>query len=256
MTVMEPRVAERRKNVSEDRARGRLKWILAVIVVAVMVAGSLWLIRSPILSVRQVEVSGAQNSDPSAAVLSLGMGIGSATIDIDATAITLLILKDPWVESVDVEILWPGSIVIDVTERTPMAPVLADGQWAVVATDGGVIRMISGLDVGVARVAIDQGGIVPGQIVTDPLVTGALTFLSHLSESTRTGVIVRVDGVGLVADVDGHVVRLGRPTEMAAKASVLEALLASGIEEGASIDLIAPLRPAVTNPQPEVEGEE
>lgn len=252
---MEPRVAERRKSVSEDRARGRLKWILVAIVLVAVVAGSLWLIRSPILSVRQIEVTGAENSDPSAAVRSLDMGIGTPTIEIDATAITRLILEDPWVESATVGVTWPGSILIDVTERTPVAPVLAAGQWAVVAADGGVIRMIPGLDVGVARVAIDQGAIVPGHVVTDPFVTGALTFISNLSESTRTGVIVRVDGVGLVADVDGHIIRLGRPTDMAAKASVLEALLASGIEEGASIDLIAPLRPAVTNPRPEPEGE-
>jgi hypothetical protein len=43
---------------------------------------------------------------------------------------------------------------------------------------------------------------------------------------------------------------------MAQKASVLDALLDSGVEAGASIDLIAPLRPAVTNPQPQVETEE
>lgn len=256
MTVMEPRVAERRKSVSEDRARKRLRWILVVIALAAAVFGSLWLIRSPILSIRQIDVTGAQFTDPRAVLHSLEMGIGTPTIDIDGAAITMSILDDPWIEAAKVEILWPGSILIDVTERTPVAPVLAGNQWVLVATDGGVIKMVPDPGPAVASVAIDQGPLDPGDVISDPLTIGALVFIGHLGEQNLQGASIRTDGEGLTALVAGHAVRLGRPVDMAEKATVLEALLSTGIESGASIDLIAPLRPAVTNPQPVPEVEE
>lgn len=253
---MEPRLAERRKSVSEDRARKRLKWILVVIALLAVVFGSLWLVRSPILSIRQVDVTGAQFSNPRAVLQSLAMDIGTPTIDIDGDAITMSILEDPWIESARVEIRWPGTIQIDVIERTPVAPVLAGDQWVLVASDGGVIMSVPIPGTDIASVAIDQGSLDPGEVISDPLTLGALVFVRHLSEQNRAGARIDTNGEGLSAYVAGHVIRLGRPVDMAEKAAVLDALLSSGIEPGASIDLIAPLRPAVTNPQPAPEVEE
>jgi cell division protein FtsQ len=256
MTVMEPRVAERRKTVSEDRARKRLKWILSVIALIALILGSLWLIRSPILSIRKVDVAGATQSDPRSVVNDLEMGIGTPTIDVDGDFIAAQILEDPWVRTVNVEVLWPGSLAIDVAERIPLAPVLSGEQWVLVARDGGVIAILdepSPLD---ALVAIDQGSLDPGDTVVEPAVLGALEFVHHLSVERRQGTRIRSEGIGLIAEVQGHRIRLGRAVDMAAKASVLDALLDTGIPDGATINLIAPLRPAVANPQAEVEPEE
>jgi cell division protein FtsQ len=256
MTVMEPRVAERRKSVSEDRARKRLKWILLVIAVMGLGLAVMWLIRSPILSIREVEVAGAEQSNPRAVVGQLDMEIGTPTIDVNADAITAAILEDPWVKTARVTVLWPGSVVIEVTERTPVAPVLAGDRWVLVSRDGGVIMVTGEPDTQTALVAIDQGALELGDQITDTAALGALEFIDHLSDERRVGTRVRIEGDGLVALVSGHDVRLGRPTDMAQKASVLDALLDSGVEPGAAIDLIAPLRPAVSNPQPQVEAEE
>ncbi|GMQ93066.1 MAG: hypothetical protein BMS9Abin12_0543 [Acidimicrobiia bacterium] len=256
MTVMEPRVAQRRKTVSEDRARRRLKWILIVIALVATVLSTLWLIRSPILSIRQVDVTGAEHSDPGAVVQALGMGIGTPTIDVDGTEITVRILEDPWVASVDVDIIWPGSVLIDVVERTPVAAVLAGEQWVLVASDGGVIMAVPDPGAGDSLIAIDQGPLLPGDVISDSAVLGALVFVSRISEGNRSGARVYVEGEGLAAEIGDYRIRLGRPVDMAEKAMVLEALLETGIEPGASIDIIAPLRPAVTNPLPEPEVEE
>jgi len=256
MTVMEPRVAERRKTVSEDRARKRLKWILSVIVLMALILGSLWLIRSPILSIRQVDIAGAAQSDPGSVVNGLEMGIGTPTIDVDGNSIAGQILEDPWVRTVNVEVLWPGSLAIDVTERVPLAPVLAGELWVLVARDGGVIAVLdepSPLD---ALIAIDQGSLDPGDTIIEPAALGALEFVHHLSIERRPGTRIRSEGIGLIAEVQGHRIRLGRPVDMAEKASVLDALLDTGIRDGATINLIAPSRPAVANSQPEVEPEE
>lgn len=256
MTVMEPRVAQRRKSVSEDRARKRLKWILIVIAVIALVLAALWLVRSPVLSIRQIEILGADQSAPRGAVRALDMDIGTPTIDVDGDALTAAILEDPWVLAATVEVIWPGSMVIEVSERTPVAPVLAGEQWVLVGSDSVVIMTVADPGPEDASVAIDQGPLVPGDAITDVSAVGAIEFIGSLSVERRAGLRLTMVGGGLVTEVAGHTIRLGRPVDMAQKASVLDALLDSGIEEGASIDLIAPLRPAVANPRPEVEAEE
>jgi cell division protein FtsQ len=157
---------------------------------------------------------------------------------------------------VNVEVLWPGSVVVEVSERTPLAPVLAGGQWVLVGRDGGVIKLLGDLPPQDALVAIDQGPLVPGDIITDADAVGALQFIDGLSAQRRVGTRLSSEGGGLIAEVAGHMIRLGRPVDMGQKASVLDALLDTGVPDGVAINLIAPLRPAVANPQPEVEPEE
>lgn len=256
MTVMEPRVAERRKSVSEDRARKRLKWILAVIVVVGLVLSAMWLIRSPVLSIRQVEISGTAHSDPRAVVSRIAMDVGTPTIDVSASAITAAILEDPWVRTVDVTVVWPGTVVIDVVERVPVAPILAGQEWVLLGRDGGAIAVVADPEAHDALIAIDQGAFAVGDVIDDAAAVGALEFIDHLSAERRVGARIRVEGDGLIAEVGGHEVELGRPVDMAKKASVLDALLDAGIDTGVRINLIAPLRPAVANPQPQVEPEE
>jgi len=119
MTTMEPRIAERRRNISEDRARRRLRWILLAILVVSFIVVSVWLVRSPLLSISTIEITNAVQSDPDAALTRLGVGVGSATIDVDASAIQSAIEDDPWVASASVSVQWPGSISIDIEERDP-----------------------------------------------------------------------------------------------------------------------------------------
>jgi hypothetical protein len=83
---------------------------------------------------------------------------------------------------------------------------------------------------------------------------GALRFVDGLPPELATVAEVSTDGEGLFAIVDGHRVLLGRPSDMTEKAIVLASLIDSGIEPGAEVNVIAHLRPAVTNPQPQQEA--
>jgi len=256
VTTMEPRVAERRRNVSEDRARRRLRWILLAIVLVAMVTFGFWLIRSPFLSVSSVDVSGAERSDPNATLTGLGIGVGTPTIDVRADDIERALEADAWVASADVSIAWPGSIAITIAEHVPVAPVRAGPSWVMVSAEGTVLEEVSGVSQEAAIVDIDIGSVVSGSAIDDPYVSGSMAFVSALRPDLKTGAVLYRDGDGLYATVAGHSVRLGRPVDLEAKATVLGTLIDSGLVEGASIDLIAPLRPAVTNPQPQVEAEE
>lgn len=256
MTTVEPRLAERRKGVSEDRARGRLKWILAALLLMAAIAGGVWLMTSPILSLRTVTVVGAERSNPMASVLALEMGQGTPTIDVDGAALTRSIVDDPWVKEVAVDIAWPGSLSIVVVEHKPFATVRASDGWVIASVDGAVLEPAQPPGSGAFTVAVDAGPVAAGYDVTNPLILGALAFIEGLDPAVAVGVVVESDGEGLLAVVGGHAVRLGRPVEMHSKARVLSSLIESGLEPGASVDLIAPMRPAVTNAQPQVELEE
>ncbi len=256
MTMMEPRVAERRRSVSEDRARRRLRWILTAIVLVAVVALGFWLVRSPLLSISTVEITGAERSDPAAALDDLGIGVGTPTIDVSAAAIERAVSADVWVAAVDVSVTWPGSITIAVSERRPVAPVRAGDDWMLVSEDATVLEPVTGVSKDAAIVDIDLGRVVPGTVVDDEFVRGSITFISALRPDLLAGTVLFREEDGLFATVQGHRVRLGRPVDLEAKATVLASLIDSGLDEGVSIDLIAPLRPAVTNPLPQVEDEE
>ena len=252
MTTVEPRIAERRQGVSEDRARHRLARILGVIALVALGALGFWLIRSPLLSVSSISVSGAERSDPVATIDAMGVVVGVPTIDVDAGAIKHAVETDPWIDSADVSVRWPGTVAITVTEHVPLAPARAGDGWVMLSRSSTVLEPIDGPLDGVFVVDIDTAATPVGDVVVNPMVAGALEFGSALHSDLARDAHVFVDDGGLVATVGGHVVRLGRPIDLENKALVLASLLATDLEDGAEINLIAPTRPAVLNPQPEV----
>lgn len=254
--MMDEKVAERRRGVSEDKARRRLRWVLGLLAFVLIAAGGIWLIRSPFLSIDAVEITGAEMSDPAAVVAELEMGVGRPTIDVDAGTIRTRILEDPWVAAATVSVVWPSTLVVDVVEYEPTAPVQAGDEWFLAASDGAIIAPVTVLTPDIALVAIDSGPVEPGDVVEDPFVLGALAYVDATVVEHRVGLRLRVADGALVAEVGGHTVMLGRPVEIAAKARVVDGLIADGLEPGATINAVAPSRPAVTNPPPQPEVEE
>ena len=255
MTMMDERVAERRRGVSEDRARQRLKWILVAIVVVALAVAGVWLVRSPLLSVSEIEISGAEQSNPIDAVRALDTDVGTAMIDVRTGAITTEIEADPWVAQAQVSLSWPQTLVIEIVEHVPTV-LVSSGTGFVWTTEDGWIVTEAERTEGHPIVAIDAGDTSIGEVTEDPFLLGGLVFVTALPPDLASDAVVSAEDGGLVAVVAGHRVRLGRPVDLAVKAVVLEELLATGLEEGAVIDLIAPMRPAVANPQPQVEAEE
>jgi len=256
MTAMDTRLAERRKGVSEDRARRRLRWVLIVLGLVLTSAAAFWLIRSPILSIREVEVTGAVRSDPGAAVASLGMGVGRPTIDVSAGAIERAVEESPWVADATVSVLWPGRVVVDVIEYEPLVPVARGDGWFLVSAEGAVLEEAARPGPGEASVTIDLGAARLGDVSENRSLLGALEFIDALADDLRVGLVVGTEGDRIVATVDGHVVTLGRADDMAMKALVLESMIGAGLDPGVAVNLIAPSRPAVSDPQPQVEVEE
>jgi hypothetical protein len=79
--------------------------------------------------------------------------------------------------------------------------------------------------------------------------------VAGLSPALRRSTTVTITGDTVGAVVDRHNVVLGRPVDMAFKAAAVEAVIATGLEEGSRLDVTAPSRPAVAPPQSQLEGE-
>lgn len=253
---IEPRIAERRQKVTEERARRRLLWVVAALAVIVVAALGYWLLRSPLLSIREVTATGAVRSDPVAIAAAAGVTTGIPTISVDTAAAEAALAADPWIADADVVVSWPGSVTINVVERIPIAVARGDGGSALVASDGTILEEGEG-----PPPHIVIGGALPraGGVVRSAGFVAAVEFVAVLdADLAAVTEVVVSDASGLVslsAVVAGHEVRLGRPVEMALKAAALEALFAAGLPEGSYIDLNAPTRPAVGNPRLQQEGE-
>ena len=226
--------------------------ILLLVTVAIVIV-AWWLLRSPLLSVRSVVTEGAVRSDPVAIAAGVGVVPGLPTISVDESAVVTALASDPWIASASVAVQWPGTVVIDVTERVPLAVASDGAATAPVAEDGVVLEAADPAPE--ATIEVDATLPEPGVAIADPAVLSALSFIAELPAPLRKGTIVTVDGPMLSAVVAGHPVRLGRGADVEQKARTLTALLDTELESGVSIDLVAPLQPAVSHPQPEVEGE-
>lgn len=254
MKTIDNRIAQRRRSVSEDRARHRLRRLLALLLLGALIGLAAWALRSPLLSIRDISVVGAQYSSPQSAIDTVGLRTGTPTISIDAGALERALVLDPWIDEAIVTVSWPGRVEIDIREHLPVAYVATGGGWLWATDDGHAVADVTALPEGAAAIDI-AAEIEAGESIVDAATLGALEFVGALPPELALGAHVAFEGGELRARIDGHEVRLGRPVDMAAKALALEALLATDLTPGTSIDLIAPRRPAVADSQRQPQGE-
>jgi len=255
MNTMDHRIAERRHEVTEERARGRLRWLIWLVLLVVAAAAAIWFVNSPILSIRTVTVTGADRTDPTAVAEGLGVRSGTPTISIDGGAIEAALLTSPWVAEVDVRVSWPGSVEIDVRERVPLASMTTDLGVFDVAVDGVLVGRSEGGSVPPIIQSGRTGATREGDRISHAATLGAIEFVAGLSPALRRSTTVTIAGDTVGAVVDRHNVVLGRPVDMTFKAAAVEAVIATGLEEGSRLDVTAPSRPAVAPPQSQLEGE-
>ena len=255
MNTMDRRIAERRHEVTEERARGRLRRLIWLVLVVVVVAAAIWLVNSPILSIRSVTVTGAERTDPAAVADGIGIRPGTPTISADGGAIEAALLGSPWVASVDVTVSWPGSVEIDVRERVPVAAITTDLGVFDVAIDGVLVeRSQDGSEPPIIETS-GLGAAREGDRINNGAILGAVEFVAGLSPALQRSTTVIATGNTVGAAIEEYNVVLGRPIDMALKAAAVEALIANGLERGSRIDVTAPSRPAVAPPRSQVEGE-
>lgn len=246
MMTIDPRLADRRRDVAEDRARRNVNRILRFLAVIAIVGGVTWLMLSPTFSVESVEVSGVQSSDTGAVLAANRVVLGRPLILIRTEAVEEELLGDPWVKEASVELEWPRRVVVTVSERSPLAWVETAGGWHRRAVDGIPLPGESLPDDTMGQIRLPS--VSSDDAAVAPLVLGALEFIDTLPVALGSNAVVDERSGELWALVGGFEVRLGRPVAMADKALSLATLLQEPLVEGSVINMIAPTNPAVVAP--------
>jgi cell division protein FtsQ len=244
---IEPRLIERRREVAEDRARRNVSRLVRFLVAIALIGVGVWVLLSPFLSVKEVMVTGVAASRAHAILADEEVVAGRPMILIRPDSVVAALRDDPWVRQASVTKDWPGTVFIEVEERTPVAWTETSGGWERRAVDGVALPSEAEPDDSMPRARFPSIPVEAAE--TSPLLLGALEFAAALPEALWSGTVIRVEANGeLWAEVSGYQVRLGRPVEMGDKALSLAALLAETPSQGSILTLIAPRYPAVTPP--------
>lgn len=246
---IDPRIRARRIAVRRAEGRRRLRiLVIAGGLFAVLVVGAL-MTRTPLLDVDRVAVAGAERTPVAAVIEAAGVAHGHPLLDVDLDAVAGRVDDLPWVATAEAVRHWPGTVVVRIEERRPvaMAPV-DEGEWAVLSADGRVMEIVAEAPVGlVPLVAVPP---VTGGDALEPATVDALAVARLLPSSLATrvlGVAPVGDGqVELRLDPSG-VVRLGPPTDVAAKLVAADAVLAQAPANCiAVVDVRVPDAPVLT----------
>lgn len=97
------------------------------------------------LAVDSIEVSGTRRTTPESVRAALATFHGKNLADLDLAAVAAAAGNDPWVKSASVKRVLPGSLRVEVVERTPAALAIVRGV-AHVVDDGGFVMGPAGPD--------------------------------------------------------------------------------------------------------------
>lgn len=214
------------------------------------------LFASPLLRVRGVEVAGAEHTKVGDVVRAAQLGDGDNLLLLSSDEVMQNVGALPWVSSVEVDRMLPGTVRIRIEERRP-ALVLSLGaaRWTIDARGRVLESGTTSSDLPVLA-GVQVGTVSPGVDLKTAEAKGAMRVWRSLPAGLARGMEAifapTVERITLVL-ADGTQVRYGAPERMASKNEVLLALLAQLEAEGSLatyVDIRVPSRPAVAAKAP------
>ncbi|MGH9055569.1 MAG: cell division protein FtsQ/DivIB [Acidimicrobiales bacterium] len=147
---IDPRFARRWVQVRREEGRRRLRVLVAVLASIALVGIGAAVVYSPIMKVRHVLISGA-GAVPRREILQIaGLSRYKLMVDVDTAAIRGRLDAVPGLGDARVRRDWPGTVIVRVAVRRPVAvadagPAAPPGRrWATVDSTGRVLAAVSG----------------------------------------------------------------------------------------------------------------
>ncbi|GAA0413582.1 hypothetical protein Acor_10790 [Acrocarpospora corrugata] len=211
--------------------RKNVLWRTAV---AVLLAGGVvavagWVVfLSPVLGVREVAVAGAARIPAEQVRRAAGVPLDTPLVSVDLEAVRARVAALRDIESARVDREWPGTLLIAVVERVPLAAVPSPGKTTVVDRYGVVLDVVATEDAA-TLVSLRLPELRAHRFdPADPGIRAALAVLATLPESLSRRVkqvtAASAETVTLTL-ADGRTVVWGGPERTGDKSRILTALL-------------------------------
>lgn len=246
---IDPRLLERRRSVAEDNAQRSIGRLLRFLAVVLFLGGAFWLAMSPWLSITRVRTAGIVSSSAHATLVAHDVVASTPMVLLRTGDVEAALEADPWVIEARVVRDWPNEVIVRVIERVPVIWVQSSEGWSWRAIDGLAVPGPEGPSESSSKLIAT--GVQEADLDGSILVQGAAEFVVNLPDHLRDGLTLMMEQGELWAELEGYVVRLGRPVEMEAKALSLGALLREDLPAGSELILVAPTHPAVELPSPQ-----
>ncbi|GAA1493355.1 FtsQ-type POTRA domain-containing protein [Curtobacterium herbarum] len=230
-TAREARIARKRRRLLERaevrrftrRSRyRRAAWTTAGGVVVVLVASILVAVFSPLMALQRIEVQGTDRVDAAEVRSALSGQIGTPLARIDLDEVKRRIAGFPLIESYVTEEEPPHTLVVTVTERTPVVAVQSGKSFDLVDPAGIVVQSTTKRPSGMP--VADIGRAKLGSTVFRTMTEVVLAMPASVREQVSGISASTSDDVTLTMG-DGSSVVWGSPDESPAKATLLAALV-------------------------------
>ena len=221
--------------------------MVAALLIAVLVAGGLWLRDSSLVAVRHVEVTGLTGSQQQEIRSALEHAASSmTTLHVREDALRAAVAPFSIVKDIEVAPDFPRTLRIHVVSNVAVGVVELAGRRTPVTADGRVLADVAAADdlplVPLERVPagrrLDERDALEALAVLGAAPRALRTRIARVASSTPHGLELHV--------APGPVLRFGDGTRANAKWAAAAAVLADDESAGASyVDVTAPERPAV-----------
>jgi cell division protein FtsQ len=217
------------------RLKAVLPWAVGAGVVAVL-GLLLWIVYgTAVLGVRHVRVVGTEVLTPLQVEQAAAVPMKEPLASVDLDQVRARVQRLAPVEKAIVSRGWPGTIKVEVVERTPVAAVPSgEQQWTLIDGQGVAYRVVSRVPDGLPLAELTAPG--PGDVNT----RSALTVLGALTDDLREQLVdISVPAPAQITLTlrHGRTVVWGDDTQSATKAQVATALLK---RKGDTLDVSAP----------------
>jgi cell division protein FtsQ len=225
---VDPRIQARRDLVAQERQTRRRRRLLVAGAVVAVAALAWGVTHSPLLAVHRVVATGTTHVPARTVEEVAGIHEGEHLLDVDEGHARARLLALPWVADARVDVSWQGTAHLRVTERTPVAAVVAGPHlWMLVDAKGRSLARVSVVRPSLMVVS-GLAAVTPGHSYGAALAA-PLEVIAHLHPGLRSrvaGIIAARDGSLTLRLRSGGVAWLCQPDDLTAKLDNLATLFA------------------------------
>jgi cell division protein FtsQ len=222
---------ERREKIKQIRRKRQLRLAVVFLLTVLVLWVLIWLYQSDLFRVKKVEIAGNHRLSDSQIEKICAINPGASLIRLPLREIENRLLKNPWIESVEISRSFPNTLRIQLTERKAIAVIPVQDGGAIVDREGLVLEKRLNFDKANLPIIkdLDARRVNVGQKIRSKSFSNAISCLSHLDDKLRSSLSIvsapTVDKLSLYTN-KGVEILYGKAENFAKKNYIIRKILA------------------------------